>query len=46
MHATMTRALRLEWDDVPERITEVPIPEGEARNIDFMAVVDRNQKPS
>ena len=23
MHAIMTRALRLEWDDVDERITEV-----------------------
>jgi len=46
MHATMTRALRLEYDDVAERITEIPIPEDENRNIDFMAVVDRNQKPS
>ncbi len=26
MHATMTRALRLEFDDVPERIVEVPGP--------------------
>ncbi|MFQ5556628.1 MAG: carboxymuconolactone decarboxylase family protein [Acidimicrobiales bacterium] len=26
MHATMTRALRLELDDVPERIVEVPGP--------------------
>ncbi|MEZ5597915.1 MAG: carboxymuconolactone decarboxylase family protein [Pseudomonadales bacterium] len=41
MHATMTRALRLEFDDVPERIVEVPVPEGEKRNIDFMRVVDR-----
>lgn len=35
MHATMTRALRLEFDDVPERIEEVPVPEGEDRDIDF-----------
>jgi alkylhydroperoxidase family enzyme len=35
MHATMTRALRLEFDDVPERIQEVPVPEGEDRDIDF-----------
>jgi hypothetical protein len=35
MHATMTRALRLEFDDVPERIQEVPVPEGEKRDIDF-----------
>jgi hypothetical protein len=41
MHATMCRALRLEYDEVDERIVEVPIPEGETRNIDFMAAVDR-----
>lgn len=41
MHATMTRALRLEYDDVPERLVEVPVPEGETRSIDFMRVVDR-----
>jgi hypothetical protein len=35
MHATMTRALRLEFDDVAERITEVPVPAGEDRDIDF-----------
>ncbi|MCH2097938.1 MAG: carboxymuconolactone decarboxylase family protein [Pseudomonadales bacterium] len=40
MHATMCRALRLEYDDVDERIVEVPMPEDEARSIDFMAVVD------
>lgn len=38
MHATMSRALRLEFDDVDDRITEVPAPEGAA--IDAMAVVD------
>ncbi|MEZ5559490.1 MAG: carboxymuconolactone decarboxylase family protein [Pseudomonadales bacterium] len=26
MHATMARALKLEYDDVPERITEIPAP--------------------
>jgi alkylhydroperoxidase family enzyme len=40
MHATMCRALRLEYDDVDERLVEVPLPEGEARNIDFMRAVD------
>ena len=35
MHATMTRALRLEFDDVAERIVEVPVPAGEDRDIDF-----------
>lgn len=38
MHATMTRALRLEYDDVPDRIVEVPGPESGA---DAMRVVDR-----
>lgn len=28
LHATMCRALRLEYDDVPERIEEVPMPDG------------------
>jgi hypothetical protein len=26
LHATATRALRLEFDDVPERVVEVPAP--------------------
>jgi hypothetical protein len=26
MHATMCKALRLEYDDVDERIVEVPVP--------------------
>ncbi len=39
MHATMSRALRLEYDDVDERVVEVPAPSGEA--IDVMAMVDR-----
>ena len=38
MHATMSRALRLEFDDVDDRITEVLAPEGAA--LDAMAVVD------
>ena len=41
MHATMTRALRLEFDDVAERIVEVPVPEGEDRDIDFFKDVDK-----
>ena len=40
MHALMTRALRLEYDDVPERIVEVAAPSG-ARGLDFMAGVGR-----
>jgi alkylhydroperoxidase family enzyme len=38
MHAIMTRALRLEYDDVPERVVEVAAPSG-ARGLDFMAGV-------
>ena len=38
MHATMSRALRLEFDDVDDRITEVPAPSGASG--DAMAVVD------
>jgi alkylhydroperoxidase family enzyme len=38
MHAVTTKALRLEFDDVPERIVEVPAPEG--FNADSMRMVD------
>ena len=40
MHATMTRALRLEFDNVPERVVEVAVPEGEKRDIDFFRNLD------
>ena len=43
MHATMCRALRLEYDDVPERVVEVPLPDGDERDIDFMRAVDRDR---
>ena len=39
MHATMSRALRLEYDDVPERVVEVPAPSSGAAQ-DVMAAVD------
>lgn len=38
MHATMSKALRLEYDDVDDRIVEIAAPEGAA--VDAMAVVD------
>jgi alkylhydroperoxidase family enzyme len=38
LHATMCRALRLEYDDVDERVTEVPAPDGGGE--DVMAMVD------
>jgi alkylhydroperoxidase family enzyme len=41
MHATMSRALRVEFDDVPERIVEVSGKHGGF--VDPMAVVDRKE---
>lgn len=42
MHATICRALRLEYDDVDERVEEVPAPTGApASAADAMSVVDR-----
>jgi alkylhydroperoxidase family enzyme len=40
MHATMCRALKLEYDDVDERVKEVPAP-GSSSGSDAMQVVDR-----
>jgi alkylhydroperoxidase family enzyme len=40
MHATMCRALKLEYDNVDERIVEIPVPDDEDRDIDFMSAVD------
>ena len=40
MHATMTRALRLEYDDVDDRVVEVADPAGNLAGLDVMAVVD------
>jgi alkylhydroperoxidase family enzyme len=44
MHAIMTRALRLEYDDVPERIVELAAPSG-ASGLDFMAGVGKDGAP-
>lgn len=41
MHAIMSRALRLEYDDVDDRIVEIAAPEG-ADN-DVMSMVDKNE---
>jgi len=43
MHATMSRALRLEYDDVDDPITEVPAPSG--ASADVMAAVDEIESP-
>ena len=40
MHATMSRALRLEYDDVDDRVVEVADPSGRMSGLDVMAVVD------
>jgi alkylhydroperoxidase family enzyme len=42
MHATITRALKLEYDNVDERVVEVPIPDDEKGDIDFMRAVDED----
>jgi len=39
MHAVITRALRLEYDDIPERVVEVAAPSSSSS--DVMAVVDK-----
>lgn len=43
MHATMSRALRLEYDDVEEPVAEVPAPGGGAG--DVMGMVDAERPP-
>jgi hypothetical protein len=40
MHATMCRALQLEYDNVDERVVEIPLPDNDERDIDFMRAVD------
>jgi alkylhydroperoxidase family enzyme len=40
-HAVVTRALRLEYDDVDDRIVEVPAPGEGGGNNDVMRMVDR-----
>lgn len=44
MHATMCRALRLEYDDVDERLVEIPAPDDDLRKMDFMSAVDKNKQ--
>ena len=40
MHATMSKALRLEYDDIDDRVVEVADPSGAFSGLDVMAVVD------
>ena len=47
MHATIARALRLEYDDVPERVVEIPAPAHSTvsgTGGDFMSVVDDDER--
>ena len=46
LHATMTRALRLEFDNVEERVVEVPVPQGEERDMDFFRGLDDEPEQS
>jgi alkylhydroperoxidase family enzyme len=41
MHATMSRALRLEYDDVDERVVEIAAPKG--ASTDVMSMVDKKE---
>jgi hypothetical protein len=41
MHAVMSRALRLEYDDVDDRVVEIAAP-GDGDN-DVMSMVDRKE---
>ena len=43
MHATMCRALHLEYDEVPERLVEIPAPDDDLQKMDFMRAVDDNK---
>jgi alkylhydroperoxidase family enzyme len=41
LHATLSRALRLEYDDVPERVVEIPAPGEAAASVDIMKDISR-----
>jgi alkylhydroperoxidase family enzyme len=41
LHATITRALRLEYDDVDDRIVEIPVPEEAGATVDVMRDISR-----
>jgi hypothetical protein len=42
LHATMCRALRLEYDDVDERIVEIPVPDKGDGARDIMGDISRS----
>lgn len=43
LHATMCRALLLEYDDIPERVKEIPVPGSGAAAADIMSDISRSE---
>ena len=43
LHATMCRALHLEYDEVDERIQEIAAPDDDLQKMDFMGAVDKKK---
>ena len=43
MHATMCRALHLEYDEVEERLQEIAAPDDDLQKMDFMGAVDKEK---
>jgi alkylhydroperoxidase family enzyme len=43
LHATICRALRLEYDEVPERIVEIPAPDDSAASDDLSVISSREE---
>ena len=41
LHAIISRALRLEYDDVPERVVEIPVPGEAGAAVDIMKDISR-----
>jgi len=39
----MCRALHLEYDEVPERLVEIPAPDDDLQKMDFMRAVDKGK---
>ena len=44
MHATMCRALHLEYDEVEERVREIAAPDDDLQKMDFMGAVDQDKQ--
>ena len=42
LHATICRALRLEYDDIDERIVEIPVPAAGSGSQDIMGDISRS----